>query len=265
MSSHSSLQMVREPPWRSGFINMLRKENGFWWGTRKWWVQCLIWFLLLNGFVILLLWIVPAVDKGSAPSAAEVLDVFFQFLAVFAVFGVMILMQGVIVGEKKSGTAAWIMSNPISRNAFILAKLVANGFAILTIIVVLQGLIAYFQFFLQGDLVIRPTSFVAALGLEALHMMFYITLALMLGTLFYSRGPVIGFSIAIFIGQDLLGQILAVKLPWFPTLMPMRLVDMALPVAQGGALSSYTPVITTVLMSMLFILLAIWRFRREEF
>jgi hypothetical protein len=106
---------------------------------------------------------------------------------------------------------------------------------------------------------------VAALGLEALHMMFYITLALMLGTLFYSRGPVIGFSIAIFIGQDLLGQILAVKLPWFPTLMPMRLVDMALPVAQGGALSSYTPVITTVLMSMLFILLAIWRFRREEF
>jgi len=174
-------------------------------------------------------------------------------------------MQSAIVGEKNSGTAAWIMTNPVSRGAFILAKLVANGFAILTIIVVLQGFIAYFQFFLQGDLVIRPTSFVAALGLEALHMVFYITLALMLGTLFYSRGPVIGISIAVLIGQDLIGQFIAMKFPWFPTLMPMRLVDMALPVAQGGALSSYTPVITTVLMSMSFILLAIWRFSREEF
>ena len=265
MSSISSLQMVREPPWRSGFINMLRKESDFWWGTRKWWVQSLIWFLILNGIVILLLWIVPAVDKEGAPRAQDVLDVFFQFLAVFGVFGVMILMQSVIVGEKKSGTAAWIMSNPISRNAFILAKLVANSFAILTIIVVLQGLIVYFQFYLQGDLVIRPTSFVAALGLEAFHMVFYLTLSLMLGTFFYSRGPVIGISIAILVGQDLLGQILAVKLPWFPALLPMRLVDMALPLAQGGSLSSYTPVVSTSLLSVLFVVLALWRFRREEF
>jgi ABC-2 type transport system permease protein len=265
MSSSSSLQMVNEPPWRSGFVNMLRKESGLWWGTRKWWVQSLTWFLILNGFVILLLWIVPAVDKEGAPRAAEVLDVFIQFLAAFGVFGVMILMQSVIVGEKKSGTAAWIMSNPISRNAFILAKLVANGVAILAIIVVLQGLIAYVQFSLHGDIVLRPNAFMAALGLQGLHMVFYLTLALMLGTFFQSRGPVIGISIAVLIGQDLIGQFIAMKLAWFPTLMPMRLVDMTLPVAQGGTLSSYTPVITTSLMSVLFVLLALWRFRREEF
>jgi ABC-2 type transport system permease protein len=257
--------MVNEPPWRSGFLNMLRKESGLWWGTRKWWVQSLIWFLILNGFVILLLWIVPAVDKEDAPRAAEVLDVYFQFLAAFGVLGVMILMQSVIVGEKNSGTAAWIMSNPISRGAFILAKLIANGIAILTIIVALQGLIAYLQFSLHGDIVLRPLDFIAALGLHGLHMVFYLTLALVLGAFFNSRGPVIGISIAILVGQDLVSQIIAVKLPWFPTLMPMRLVDIALPVAQGGALSSYTPVITTTLMSVLFVLLALWRFKREEF
>jgi ABC-2 type transport system permease protein len=257
--------MVNEPPWRSGFVNMLRKESGLWWGTRKWWIQSLIWFLILNGIVILLLWIVPAVDKEGAPRAAEVLDVYIQFLAAFGVFGVMILMQSVIVGEKKSGTAAWIMSNPISRNAFILAKLIANGVAILIIIVVLQGLIVYVQFSLHGGIVLQPIPFMAALSLQGLHMVFYLTLALMLGTFFNSRGPVIGISIAILIGQDLIGQFIAMKLPWFPELMPMRLVDMTLPVVQGGALSSYTSVITTSLMSVLFVLLALMRFKREEF
>jgi ABC-2 type transport system permease protein len=265
MSSSSSLQMINESPWRSGFLNMLRKENGLWWGTRKWWVQSLIWFLLANGLVILFLWIVPAVDKEEAPRASEVLDVFLQLLAVFGTFGVMILMQSVIVGEKRSGTAAWIMSNPISRVAFILAKLVANGIAILAIIVMLQGFIAYMQFSLHGDIVLRPIPFMTALGLEFLYMFFYITMALMLGTFFNGRGPVIGISIVFFIGQDLLGQFIATKYPWFPTLLPMRLVDMALPVAHGGALSSYTPVIATSLMSVSFVLLALWRFGREEF
>jgi ABC-2 type transport system permease protein len=265
MSSSSSLQIINEPPWRSGFLNMLRKESGLWWGTRKWWTQSLIWFLILNGIVVLLLWIVPAVDKEEAPRASEVLGVFFGFFGALSIFGVMILMQSAIVGEKNSGTAAWIMSNPISRTAFILAKLVANGAAILSIIVVLQGFVAFMQFFLHGDIVLRPLPFMAALGLQGLHMMFYLTLALVLGAFFNGRGPVIGISIAVLIGQDLLGQFIAMKYPWFPTLMPMRLVDMALPVAQGGALSSYTPVITTSLMSVLFVLLALWRFSREEF
>ncbi|HEY42801.1 MAG TPA: ABC transporter permease subunit [Anaerolineae bacterium] len=265
MSSISSLQIVNESPWRSGFMNMVRKENSLWWGTRKWWVQSLIWFLILNGIVVLLLWIVPAVDKEEAPRASEVLGVFFGFFGALSTFGVMILMQSAIVGEKNSGTAAWIMSNPVSRGAFILAKLIANGIAILTIIVVLQGLIGYMQFFLHGEIVLRPIPFMAALGLQGLHLMFYLTLALVLGTFFNGRGPVIGISIAVLIGQDLLGQLIAMKFPWFPTLMPMRLVDMALPLAQGGTLSSYTPVIATTLMSLSFLLLAIWRFRREEF
>jgi ABC-2 type transport system permease protein len=265
MSSSSSLQMINEPPWRSGFLNMLRKENGLWWGTRKWWVQSLIWFLVLNGMVVLLLWIVPAVDQEGAPRASEVLSVFFGLFGAFSTLGVMILMQSMIVGEKNSGTAAWIMSNPVSRGSFILAKLVANGIAVLTIIVALQGFIGYMQFILHGDIVLRPIPFAAALGLQGLHMMFYLTLALVLGTFFNGRGPVIGISIAVLVGQDLLGQFIAVKFPWFPTILPMRLIDMALPVAQGAALSSYTPMITTSLMSISFVLLALWRFRREEF
>ena len=36
-----------------------------------------------------------------------------------------LVMQGVVIDEKKSFTAAWILSKPVSRNAFILSKLLS--------------------------------------------------------------------------------------------------------------------------------------------
>ena len=39
----------RERGWRMGLANMLTKEIAAWWRTRRWWVQCLVALLLLNG------------------------------------------------------------------------------------------------------------------------------------------------------------------------------------------------------------------------
>jgi len=265
MSANSSLQLVNEPKWRSGFVNYLRKENGMWWGTRKWWVQSLLWFFVFNGFIILLLWIVPGMDPSSAQTTPEILVVFVTLFGALGTIGVMILMQSAIVGEKKSGSAEWIMSNPVSRIAFILSKLVANAFCILIIVIVLQGSIVYLQFSLHGADFLRPIPFIAALSLNSLHMLFYLCLSLMLGTFFNSRGPVIGISFAVLAGQDILSQLLAPKVPWLPQIMPARLVEMASPVVLGQPLPSHIPVIVVSVMSVVFIIVAIWRFSREEF
>jgi hypothetical protein len=101
--------------------------------------------------------------------------------------------------------------------------------------------------------------------LQSLHFLFYITLTLMLGAFFKSRGPVIGISIAFLVLQDLGGQLLALKFPWVPEVLPMRLVDMAGPVALGRMTPAIEPILTTVLFSVLFVVIAIWRFHREEF
>jgi ABC-2 type transport system permease protein len=265
MSVNNALQLVDEGGWRSGFVNFLRKENGVWWRTSKWWVQSLVWFFILNGLVVLLLWIVPSLDPGESPPPGEVFDLFIQFFTVSAI-GVMIFMQGVIVNEKNSGTAAWIMSNPVSRSAFILAKFIAHTLAIFVVVVVLQSLIAYVQFALKGSAFLQPLPFIAAISIHSLHLLFYISLAIFLGTVFNARGPVIGISLGIFFMQDIVGPLLAEFIsPYVTLFLPTTLTQIATTIAKGGLLPSLTPIIATSVYSLALVLAAIWRFRREEF
>lgn len=85
--------------WSRGLDNVLAAELGRWFHTRRWWTQTLIWAALINAILAL---VVISEDSGGA---AELAMLFNVFLGVFATFGVCILMQGAIVGEKQSGTA----------------------------------------------------------------------------------------------------------------------------------------------------------------
>ena len=264
MAAESTLEIVQEGRWRSGLINFLRKENGIWWRTRKWCVSSIVWFLISNGLVVLLLWIVPAADPAGAPPPREVFNIFSQTFAI-SMIGVAILMQGVIVNEKQSGTAAWVLTNPISRTAFILAKFIAHAFAILTILVVLQGSLGYLQFWLKGSSFLQPIPFMTAMGLYGLQVVFYITLSLFLGTAFSSRGPVVGITLAVFFFQDLAIQLAKEFMPWLVPFLPGSLTPMAVIVLQGGGIASSLPILATTLYTCILLLAAILRFKREEF
>jgi len=54
-----------------------------------------------------------------------------------------VTIQGTIIGEKDQGTAAWMMSKPVSRTSFIMSKIVAHTFGFLiTAVLVLAILVA---------------------------------------------------------------------------------------------------------------------------
>ena len=107
-----------------------------------------------------------------------------------------------------------------------------------------------------------------ALGRLALLLLFYLSLTYMLGTLFHSRGPVIGISMLLVFGNQLVGLA-----PWLGYIMPWNLVmdlgpqqpSLAIALAQGRPLPTVTPIIGTILLTVTFILVALWRFQREEF
>jgi ABC-2 type transport system permease protein len=281
MSKDNTLQLVSERGWRSGFANLMHLENGRWWGTSRWWVQSLVWFIVLNGILVFALWIAPMVKAAEAgvgdvqasvqvnvtdEAAAEGFAALLMLMGILPVFGVLVITQGAIVGEKQSGTAAWILSGPISRAAFILSKLMANAIGFLVTMVVLQGLIAYVQMSLSVGGFLPPTPIVAALSLHALHLLFYLTLTLMLGTFFNSRGPVLAIPIAILIGQGILESLAKGFVPWFPwQVLPAKLPGLASIAVHGEPLPTFMPVIAVLMFSLAFLLLAIWRFKREEF
>ena len=246
-----------------GLCNMLAKELAGWYRTRRWWIQCLLWLVILN---------VGGIDLNiRGDNSVEQAGSSFLVMAGFALSIAAISMaQDSILGEKHSGTAAWVLSKPLRRPAFILAKLIAIGLGILVTGIVLPGAVAYFQlthFGLQG---FTPLGFAGAMGLVALNTLFYLTLALMLATLFNGRGPVLGISLGILLSGMMIlffantPELVLAILPW-RLVMPLGQGPLAGYLALGAPLPTLTPIIATILWCLLFTGVAVWRFRREEF
>ena len=267
MSANATLLIPsRSQGWRMGLANMLDKEMGAFWRTRRWWVQCLIALLLLNGSLALNLKGGQRVDNAG-----------LNFL-VIAALGVPVaaisLAQDSILGERHSGTAAWVLSKPLRRPAFILAKLVAHGLGLLVAWVVLPGAVAYLQLMAAGGLRLSGIGFAGAMGLNYLNLFFYLTLSLMLATLFNGRGPVLGIALGVAWSgpMQFIAQPMQKYAPWLDSIMPWRLMidfgrngPLAGYLAMGQPLPTVAPIIATVLWCVLFVGVAIWRIRREEF
>jgi ABC-2 type transport system permease protein len=271
--------MVNERGWRMGFANLLRKENRDWWRTRRWLINTIIWLLLINGIAYAMLW-VPVPDPASPdPETAErillpaeqavpsALMNLVIMAGLFTPIGAIITMQGVIIDEKKSGTAAWIMSKPVSRVAFIMSKLLANAVPLLLLSIVIQWIGAYILLTARGG-TFEPLAFAFGVALLGLHLLFYIALTLMLGTFFNDRAPVIAIPIGIlFAAQFLMNSfpVMASLSPWgliFPNGNEMPAIMQAI---SGMPLTSLAPVIATIAWIVIFTVVAVWRFQREEF
>ena len=89
-----------------------------------------------------------------------------------------------------------------------------NSFAFFVMIILLQGTLAYTQFAAAGT---TPAllPFLAGMGFLALQLLAYLTLTLMLGSLFSSSIPVVGIAVALLFGQPLLAEIAAFG-AWLP-------------------------------------------------
>jgi len=268
MASDNNLQLLDERGWRQGFANLFRKENGEWWHTSRWWAQSLLWLLIVNGILAIGVWVVPIVQPEEAGDAVENLGIFMQLMTWFPMFAVIVITQGAIISEKQSGTAAWILSAPVSRSGFILSKLIANTIGFLVTIILMQGLIAYVQISLSEGSLLPLGPYLANLGLLSLYLLFYLALTLMLGTFFNARGPVLGISIGVAIFSMLgMGGLFAGFIPWLVLVLPEALPTLVSALVQGESIPAIwpVPIIVISLYIVLFVALAIRRFNREEF
>ena len=185
--------------------------------------------------------------------------------------GVMIIMQRVLVREKQQGTAAWALSKPVTRTAFVVSRLVVNSIAILLTSVIVPGVVLYIMlgsFSAYGWL--PPLGFSAALLMFALHAFYWIALALMMGTLVESSGAAIAVPITLYFvfmyGPSLFPPLVYIS----PLLLnfspdPDHLNSLASSFMTGAPVFSWLPLISTVVSCAIFIAVAIWRFNRQEF
>jgi ABC-2 type transport system permease protein len=264
-TANNTLQPVLERGWRRGFGNLFRTENNLRWGKNRWVLSALIWMAILNGFIFLVAY--GEADGGRltpAEIAAECLAIFMTFGTIATAVGVVTGVQGTIIREKQLGTAAWVLSKPVSRSAFILAKLLSHTLVYLTLPLLLPSLVFYAQSQMLWGQIPPPSQFLAGWLVMALHMLFYVSFTIMLGTLFSSRGPVSAIGLGFLFG----GQIFPNFLPqWATMLFPWKLSELASALALGQPLPPgwIIPIIATLAWTIVFIVIALRRFEREEF
>jgi len=276
MSANLDLQKANEWGGLRGFSNLFRKGNRAWWGTHRWWINALLWTVLLCGMTAIMLF--ASNEEVKNASAAEIaqaggliayillmgLNAFFQFGVSVLAIGTVILAQGLIIGEKQNGVAEWLLSKPVTRRAYVLAKVAANVLGVVSILVGLPSIVAYGMFSLYMGALFPLAPFLSAVGIMTVHTLFYLTLTLMLGTIFNNRGPILGIALGFLLGGGLLGNLFEPILFVTPIMLP----NIALQTASAQAIPielGIAPLAATALWSLVFISVALVKFEKTEF
>jgi ABC-2 type transport system permease protein len=271
MSTGGNVQfeMVEESGWRRGLGNLLRGELSSWFRSSRWWKHLIVWLVIVNMFMVIFVYAASesAKEGGEGP---PLLLMYGIFGGMFVAIGAMIIVQGAFVGEKRSGTAAWVLSKPVTRTAFVVSRLIGNTVGVLVTSVLVPGVLVYVTLGVISELGwLPPLDFLAGLGVIALSTFFWLTLTLMAGTLFDSTGGVIATPMVVFFAMWFLPSLLTFLMHVSPVILFVGPGDVYPAVSEslmsGQAPFSWIPVITTAIFSIVFIAVAIWRFNQQEF
>jgi hypothetical protein len=252
---------VKAAGWSAGLGNMLLKEHGVWWRTRRWLVHLVLWVVVINGFMLLVNF-GDGGQGGGGPRAlqklSELIEVFFRVGGFFATVGVVTVTQGGSSGEAGDGLAADQADRAL---AFIMA-LLATAYAVLFLMVLVPTTLFLLQTRLVFGVFPPMPGFVQGLSWLALGHLFYGPDG-NAGDLFSSRGAVSGTAIGFMFAGFILPNVLA----WKPLAFPWMLPEFGAGLALGRALPpwSHWPVLATMGWIVVFVAVAIWRWGREEF
>lgn len=279
-----NIKPVENLGWTAGLRNMLRKENSKWWNWKALAVQLIIWTVIINSMVAFAVFVIPQIPIPSDvqeqingtgdPEAVEMmnltpqgilklgLSMFFQISGIALLIGGVIIAHDSILKERESGTAAWLLSKPISRKAFVLSKLIANTVGLLVIVILVQAAMAYAQCSIAYGSLAPLSPFLAGLGIMSLNSLFYLVMALALGAFTMSRGATLGLPIVI----GLVGSFLLQVVHELQYITPWTLGGMAEAASQGFPLPGWAifPLIATIVWIIVFAGAAIWKFERIE-
>jgi ABC-2 type transport system permease protein len=276
MSASLGLQKTKEWKGLRGFSNLFCKESRAWWGTQRWWINALVWTVLLGGLTAILLFapneeVLEASEAEIAQAGGVTgytlwvgLNVLFQFGIPVLAIGTIILSQDLIIGERQNGVAAWLLSKPVTRRAYVLAKLTAHALPILALLIGLPSIVVYGLVSLRMGAPFSLMPFLSAVGIMTAHTLFYFTLTLMLGTIFDNRGPILGIALGSVLGGGLLGGLIQ---PLF-YVTPWKLADVAWATATGQAVPPHlrlAAVTATILWSVVFIVVTLVKFEKMEY
>ena len=265
-SEETAQQLVPRPSGGSlaGFKNLARKENKDWVSDFLWLVHGVIWLVFVAGTPLVVSFVRTRISPDVTPKdlndTAALL--YFVMANVGSVIAVVVRSQGAIVGEKQLGTAAWVLSKPASRRAFVLAKLAVHARWLALLTVLLPAVVLYVSLPSISGRPLPLLPFLGGVGMMVIALVFYFAMSLLLGAIFESRGPVAGSVFGFLVG----GLLLSNYAGWLTTIFPWLFFENAYYLVERGWMpaTGVSAVIATAVWSAVFVVLALWRFDRAE-
>lgn len=139
------------------------------------------------------------------PQAADAVDQFLKNVGSYGIFAAILLAMGLVAREKERGTAAFVLTKPLSRPAFLSAKLVALLLT-LGVGIAVAGITSY----AYTAMLFTPTPVAGFLGCCALVLVMllaYGAITFLASTLMGSALPAAGIGVAAFVLLAILGAL----------------------------------------------------------
>jgi ABC-2 type transport system permease protein len=251
----------------AGFGPLLRKELLEQWRTLRLPVVATV-FLLVGLSSPLLARFTPEILKAVAgdqipfvlppPTAADAVDQLAKNLGQFGGLISVLLAMGAVATEKERGTAALILSKPVGRGGFLVAKLVAIGLTLGVATALATAGAWCYTLVLFEPLPVLGVA--AAAGLQWLMLLAWATITLLGSTLTRSSLAAGGIGIVAFIVVGILGA-----LPNVGRFLPTGLGAPARALALGRPGADVVgPTLATIALIGVATTVAWLAFRRQE-
>lgn len=253
----------------TGFVTLLRKEVLEQWRTRRLVIVGIVFLLFGIGSPLLAKYtpeLLKAIGTGvpgaviqlPPPTTADAVAQLAKNVGQLGVVVAILLAMGAVAAEKERGTAAFVLTLPAGRGAFLGAKLVAIGFTLLVAIALAAAGDWLYTTILFESLAVP--GFVALAVLLWLQMLAFAAITFLASTVSGSQLVAGGVGFVVFVALSIVAA-----LPVIGDWTPLALSTAAIEVALG---KTPTVIVQPVVASCLIVVgcaLAAWvSFRRQE-
>ncbi len=182
------------------------------------------------------------------PTATESFTNFASFMVQLGMVVAVMVGMGAVANELRLGTAAMTLSKPVSRAAFVTAKLITITSTFLLALSVASALCLFYttQLIAHAD----ASAFLQFNLLFALHLVFALALTLFFSCLFKSSLAAGGLSIAVIIGQSMMSG-----MPFIGSYLPGKLLAWGTNLLAGVTQTYWPAVGVTVVLIVLAVYL----------
>ena len=193
------------------------------------------------------------------PSSMESYVQFFSNFNMMGLLAVIIVFAGIVANEKSRSTAAYILTKNISRTQFILSKITAAvAFVFVSFVIMMLTQMLYTNI-LFDDGMIETKAVLIFSAFLFLYLIFILSFTLLSSVLSKSVTPAVFIAFLFFIGFNILGSI-----PRIGKYMPPAVNNFGF-ITQSVTVSDIIPsIIITVLCSVVFIVLSVKLFNKQE-